>query len=253
MNILNSIQSVRTRVVFVCRNSPFIDMISLVPLSLYRIACAFIPNHSVKSSDSLIKREIAFIGRYKNIIEVSLNRDFIKAILGFLKTTEAIEGNVIELGSYKGGSSLVIGRFLKYSESNKRFFACDTFRGHPYDDAFGGDLKSRFDDTNVQHIRIKFSRFNVINHVTMVVGPFEETLFSQLENHKFSFAFLDCDLYQSSVIALRFLAKRMNKNAIIAIHDYGDPHFGISKAVHEFCGRTGNKVSLYPIPHLIIR
>ena len=68
----------------------------------------------------------------------------------------------------------------------------------------------------------------------------------------FSFVFLDCDLYQSTYYTLGFLIPRMVDNGVIVIHDYGNPMFGVTKAVHQYCLKTHLKVNLNPIPHIKI-
>lgn len=250
MNFLKIARLLQRSIKFVYRNAPFIDLTSMIRFLLHRMLVGLVPNRIFKSKDSLLVRELIFNRRHKADTEDNVGTYFIRGILEFLRNTQGQEGDVIELGSYKGATSIAIGRFLKYSDSSKKFYACDTFSGHPYDDDYGADSKGRFDDSSLEYVRSKLSSFGVIDCIITVQGAFEETLYSQIGSHKFSFVFLDCDLYQSSVFALEFLSKRMDKNAIIAIHDYANPVFGISKAVHEFCARTGNKVNLFPIPHL---
>ena len=57
-------------------------------------------------------------------------------ILQCIKETEHLEGNIIELGSYKGGNAIMMAKFLKQIGSKKKIYACDTFEGCPYDDEF---------------------------------------------------------------------------------------------------------------------
>lgn len=250
MNFLKVFRLLQRSIAFVCRSVSFIDLKSMVRFLLYRMMVGLIPERVFVSKDQLIVQELLFNRRYKTDIEDNVGRYFVKGILEFLRETENREGHVIELGSYKAATSVAIGRFLKNTNSSKKLYACDTFCGHPYDDDYGQDLKGRFNDSNLEYVRAKLARFAVDNFVIPIPGTFEETLSVQIGNHRFSFAFLDCDLYQSGVVALNFLSGRMDTDSIIAIHDYANPVFGISRAVHEFCARVGNKVNLFPIPHL---
>ena len=165
-----------------------------------------------------------------------------------------IRGDIIELGTYKGGTSIMIARFLKRIHSKKYIYACDTFEGHPYDDKFSTIIprKGTFSDTSLSHVEDKFRRFGVADNIRIIKGLFEDTLYRELGGKKFSFAFIDCDLYDSTKYALNFLIPRMADKAIIALHDYGLDSWGMSVAIHEQCQKRGIKVNLYPIPHIKI-
>jgi len=202
---------------------------------------------------SEVRRELLFYPNHW--LEIEHTEDlaslfFIGGLLECVLATQTIEGDIIELGTYKGGTSIMIARFLKSIGSKKRIYTCDTFEGHPYDDKFGKDRKGRFSDVNISYVEDKFFRFGVADKIRIIKGIFEDVLYKKLGEKKFSFAFLDCDLYQSTKYALNFLIPRMANGAIIALHDYGNPHFGLTKAVHEQCQKSHLKVNLYPIPHI---
>ena len=203
-----------------------------------------------------VRRELLFY--HNHWLEIEHTEDlaglfFIGGLLECVLATEPIEGDIIELGTYKGGTSIIIARFLKNISSKKRLYTCDTFEGHPYDDRFGKDRKGRFSDVNVSYVEDKFRRFGVADKIRIIKGTFEDVLYKKFGDKRFSFVFLDCDLYQSTKYSLNFLIPRMADGALIALHDYGNPHFGLSKAVNEECQKSHLKVNLYPIPHVQIK
>ena len=57
-------------------------------------------------------------------------------LLTFIKDNESVKGDILELGIYKGGTTIMIAHFLKKIKSAKKVFACDAFIGLPYDDKF---------------------------------------------------------------------------------------------------------------------
>lgn len=181
--------------------------------------------------------------------------DFLGGLLKCILMTAKIDGNVIELGTYKGGSTVPMAYLLEAVHSDKRIFACDTFRGHPYNDKFSTHpmgKKGVFSDTSVQYVRREFRRLGVISRITIVEGLFESVLEKQLGNERFSLAFVDCDLYKSALSALEFLSSRMAHKGRIVLHDYGDTSWGITKAVNEWCKREGMTISFDLVPYIEI-
>ena len=173
-------------------------------------------------------------------------------LLESVRATETVQGDIIELGTYKGGSAIMMARFLKKIGSKRQIYACDTFEGHPYYDHFSSQKqrKGQYSDTSVSYVKDKFRRFRVEDKITIIKGLFEDTLLSKLGEKRFSLAFVDCDLYKSTKYALDFLYQKMEDGGRIVLHDYGSEGWGLTKAVNEWCQRNGFKINLYPIPHI---
>jgi hypothetical protein len=199
-----------------------------------------------------VRREVLLFIFYKNKVEASMESFFLGGLLESVQATERVKGDIIELGTFKGGSTLMIGRLLKRIGSKKRIFACDTFEGHPYDDKFTSSppCKGEFSDTSTRYVLNKFRRFGVQDKITVIKGLFENTLLAKLGNERFSLAFIDCDLYDSTKYALNFLRMRMNNGARVVLHDYLDDRWGASKAINEWCQNNHFKVNLDPVPHI---
>jgi predicted O-methyltransferase YrrM len=176
---------------------------------------------------------------------------FLAGLLMNILATMKVEGNIIELGTYKGGSTVAMAHLLKTLGSDKKIFTCDTFKGHPYDDPFTTHVmgkKGTFSDTRARYVRKEFKRLEVDDKITIVEGLFEEVLEQQLGEEHFSLAFIDCDLYKSTLTALEFLSSRMNPNGRIILHDYGDVSWGITRAVNEWCKKERTKTSFHMVP-----
>jgi len=187
-------------------------------------------------------------------LDVFVENWFLAGLLQLLVQTRNVVGDIIELGTYRGGTTMVMALFLKKLGSNKQVYTCDTFKGHPYDGlSLIGNSRFRrgdFSDTSVHYVRRKCLKHGVDDNVIVVEGLFEETLYEKLGDKRFSFAFIDCDLYQSTKFGLNFLVTRMANKAIIAFHDYGHPRCLLAEAVHEACAKHDFKVKLHPIPHI---
>lgn len=199
-----------------------------------------------------VRKEIRFFILYQDRFEAVLKIPFVLGLIENVYLTESVKGDIIELGSFRGGSTVMIAQLLKRIGSIKKIFACDTFEGHPYDDKYSNQpkRKNQFSNTSVKYVLNKFQRFDVDDKITIVKGLFEETLVSKLADKRFSFAFVDCDLYDSAKYVLEFLYPRLNGGGRIILHDYGDADWGLTEAVDEWCEKNGLRVNLNSVYYI---
>jgi|APSaa5957512535_1039671.scaffolds.fasta_scaffold41884_2 predicted O-methyltransferase YrrM len=170
-------------------------------------------------------------------------------ILNHLIDTEKIEGNIIEFGTYKGQTTVFIAKALEKIHSQKKIFSCDTFQGIPYEDKFSTNktAKGSFSDTSYESVQKTFDNFKVSNKIQIVKGKFEDVVENNLKNQKFSYVFVDCDVYDASVFSLNFGFPRLTKNGIISFDDYErdnrlEARWGMTKAVDDYCEK--HKINL---------
>jgi O-methyltransferase len=139
-----------------------------------------------------------------------------------LKITLSLPGDVVEMGVWRGDTTVELAKLLKRAKSGKKVYACDTFDGLPYDGRAGLD-----DMLKKGECTASFERFweNVLSagvqdYVIPVPGLIEETLYTVLPDHKFCFAFLDMDLYEPTSYATRYLDSRIVLGGVLGYHDY---------------------------------
>ncbi len=170
-----------------------------------------------------IKKTLLFYLSYLEEIEAQLTMPFIaETLLQAILGTSHLEGDIIECGTYKGGSTILIAHHLKATRSKKQIYACDTYEGHPYDDiesACYGLKRGMGSDSSVYHVEHKFRKFKILDRITIVKGKFEDTLLDN-SGTEFSLAFIDCDLYQSAKFCYSFLYPRIVPGGCIVVHDY---------------------------------
>lgn len=183
-----------------------------------------------KKADDLVAK----IGVYDNI-----RSDYCAIMLDEL---DNVPGDVIELGVGSGTTTKVLARKVQASRGARRFFACDTFSGLPYDEdasvATDRTCKKGQICTPRQHVEEQLSQAGVLDCVTLIEGMFEDTL-TRLSDRQFAFAWVDADLYQSTLVAFEFLRDRMAPGSIIGFHDY---HFeltpGVTRVVDQMVDRS---------------
>jgi hypothetical protein len=147
-----------------------------------------------------------------------------------------IQGDLIEFGVYKGGTTLKMAKLLvKSSEKNKVIYGLDTFKGLPKqsrEDNIKKSLKHSMDFNEINKVKEMFSKHKVNDKIILMKGLFSKSI-SKLRDKRFCFAYVDCDLYQGTKEALEFLMPRM-KGGVIFIDDYDNKNWmGVKKAVLE--------------------
>ncbi len=179
-----------------------------------------------------------FVQQYRSIQNktvVKIDRSYM--LYQFAKMAACLpSGDVAQLGVYKGGTAKMIAEC--FLNSNKKMFLFDTFEGLPPSSKSDGAQdealrkENEFVDVDFNEIQKIFDQYSF---VTIKKGFFPETAESVKEN-KFSFVYLDADLYQSTKDGLDFFYPRMVPGGIIMLDDFGTPIWpGIQKAVTEFC------------------
>ena len=195
----------------------------------------------------------------KEIIEIKketgdflLNKDFknLGDIFQHLLVTKELDGDIIEFGTYKGQTTVFIAKALEKIGVKKKIFTCDTFEGIPYEDKFSTNEKAKgsFSDTSLETVKKTYQKFDVSKKIEIIKGKFEDVVKQQLDNKKFSYIFVDCDVYDASVFALNFGFSRLENKGIMSFDDYErdqrmKARWGMTKAVDDFCNK--NKIKLF--------
>lgn len=162
-------------------------------------------------------------------------------ILELLKSSADILGDIVELGCYRGDTSLLMERLLESDANfkNKRLWLYDSFEGLPpktsEDNSVAGDnfragellvskrdVVLRFKKAGLRIPRIRKGFFDTLD----ATSDFPDTI---------SFAFLDGDLYKSILTSLQLIWPKLSAGATVIVHDYNNPELpGVSKAVDEW-------------------
>ena len=215
-------------------------------------------DQAAKKFEFDIQKELQFYKKSHDLLEDIQDANGIGIMLDFIKKTEHLEGDILELGIYKGGSTVMGARYLQKLKSKRKIYACDAFIGLPYDDKFSlfSHAKGMYSGTSAQLVKDKFKKFDVEEQIEVVEGLFEDTLYEQLSDKKFSFVLVDCDIYDATKFSLEFVYPRLAKGGIIMFDDYDrflkdSYEWGETKAVDEFCETKKINVKLEPAPHIM--
>jgi O-methyltransferase len=184
---------------------------------------------------------------------------------------EAVEGDVVELGVYRGGTAGVLGRACQSSRFNRRLWLFDSFQGLPAPGPEDGDEAAAFAggraDGSLEPIetRIGNADFACVGTreeverflfgpagldraaVRLVEGWYQDTL-PHAEVERIALLHVDCDWYAGVKLALETLYERVSPGGWIVIDDYGDWP-GAARALHEFLGSRSVDAPLERVGH----
>lgn len=153
--------------------------------------------------------------------------DRCRALFGLACRVATLDGDVAEVGVYKGGTALMLAEVLPH----RTVHAFDTFGGMP-DIAGPADVHKAgdFADTSLEAVRRALAGHP---NVDLRPGLFPGTA-RGLESAHFCLAHFDGDLYQSCMDFIGFFSTRMVPGGIMVFDDWdwhGCP--GVNRAIGE--------------------
>ena len=162
-----------------------------------------------------------------------------------------VAGDVVELGCYKGTTSLFLARLLKEYGSSKQLWLYDSFQGLP-DKSAADD--SRLGD-NFQPGALKATKAEVVRnfaHANLPQPIIKKAWFSDLAEDdvpdQICFAYFDGDYYDSIRDSFRVCEQGLAPGAVIVVDDYSNPSLpGAAKAVDEWCRRNAGRVKNFSV------
>ena len=147
-----------------------------------------------------------------------------------------VPGDFVELGCYKGDTSLLLAEVLKGGD--KRLWIYDSLEGLPDktdadESAVGESFKGGELFVTKREVKERFLRAN------LPVPAIKKAWFNELTDNdlpeRIAFAFLDGDFYESIRDSLKLVASKMAPGGVIIVHDYSNPALpGVAKAVDEW-------------------
>ncbi len=159
-----------------------------------------------------------------------LDRDRLFMLWQFSEQAKLLNGVFAQVGVFRGGSAKLIAVSAK--DGNKSFYLFDTFTGMPEVNK-NIDLHKKGDFSNTSLIGVK-ELFKDFSNIKFCEGFFPETAMCAI-NEKFSFVYIDVDIYQSVLDSLIFFYPKMIDGGFIIFDDYmGKNTPGVKKAIDEF-------------------
>jgi|TARA_Y100000389_G_scaffold43936_1_gene38656 hypothetical protein len=132
---------------------------------------------------------------------------------------DSISGDYIEFGIFKGKALLHSYKTYKKlfnSQEGINFYGLDSFEGFP-EDNHDFYIENNF---SVSYKKV-LSQFKDFENIEIHKGYFKDVLTThEFEKKKFSFVFIDCDIYESALDVFNYIQNRISKGGFIMIDDF---------------------------------
>ena len=171
----------------------------------------------------------------------------------FLKNIN--QGDIIEFGSYRGGSAVFMAFIAKKLFPDIKIYALDTFEGMPKTDK-SIDLHNEgdFADTSFQELQ-DYKKKLGLDNLILVKGLFEDTAPDVLKKvNGISLAHIDCDIY--SAVCFSYAAIRevmVNSGYIIFDDPLAVNCLGAMEALEDLVYGQDRLYSEQVFPHFVFR
>lgn len=173
----------------------------------------------------------------------------VEILLSLLEGCLSVPGDVVELGCYRGDTSLLMQKMLLAKASEKRLWIYDSFEGLPektIEDASAAGEQFCQGELLVTKREVidRFKRSGM--RVPIIKKGFFEDLDPEKDlPSEICFGFLDGDLYKSIKTSLGLCCPRLVEGGILVVHDYNNPELpGVTKAVDEFLRNHNYKLEI---------
>lgn len=161
-------------------------------------------------------------------------------------------GDFVEIGVHRGGSAAMIADVLR-SAPDRTLWLFDRWGDLPEPTEKDGHRQTQYardnipeklaalvDDKPLKDTRHLLEDTLGFTQAQYEQGWYDET-FGRYRGDKIAFASIDCDYYESSVLALEFVERHASKGCRIVMDDY-DTWPGARAATDEFAAKRGLKV-----------
>lgn len=206
---------------------------NLVPSGLDRVLRGVIGDRANADNTSL----------YRRVAPYTLNSPEGLATLHRLATQtrkRGVMGDVVECGTYKGGSAAVLATTLS---NGQHLWLYDSFEGMPATREVDGQRAAEWVGQCVALEEQVREALAVVGarpeQYTIRKGWFSET-FTQPLPQRVAFLHCDADWYDSVLLVLETFYPRVEPGGCVVLDDYG--HWeGCREAFYDFCSRHGEK------------
>lgn len=185
------------------------------------------------------------IRQYETVLDQAAAADLRDSLL----EVESLGGDIVECGSWRGGSAMLMADLLRERGVRKLIFACDSYEGFDLDElqteraaGWTNEPDDAFASTSLKYVEAKIRQRGLEDYVIPVKGYFSETLPSL--SGPFSLVLVDCDLSRSALFAAEMLWRQVQPSGLVLFDDYDNEHAfrGVRSSVESFVARRHGEV-----------
>lgn len=154
--------------------------------------------------------------------------------LGCYINSQNIQGDLVECGTYKGGSAAVISRYLG---RDRHLWLYDSFEGMPKTSIKDGEKAKEYVGEGIASEEDVYEILKLVDtdlsQVTIHKGLFQES-FARKKPKKVAFLHCDADWYESVLLVLKTFYHLIPEGGVIVLDDFGYWE-GSREAFYDFC------------------
>jgi O-methyltransferase len=152
-------------------------------------------------------------------------------------TKQLPSGDILEIGSWKGGSGAVIATAAATPGRQNAVILADTFAGVVKAGSNDTYYKGGEHANTSRELVAEFMRSLALNEVTILQGVFPEETAADIEDRRFALCHIDVDVYQSARDCFEWVWPKMIRGGLVVFDDYGFYGCeGVTRLVLELAG-----------------
>ena len=171
-----------------------------------------------------------------------------------MKYSDIKDGNIIEFGSFRGGSALFLACLAKRLRGDSKVFALDTYEGMPVTNPFLDRHRAGgFADVDLPGLE-QARADEGLDNLVLLRGLFQDTVkMIASEDRRFFLSHVDCDIYESVVFSIEFSKRCAVRGSYIVLDDpLVSDCLGAMQATEECLVQRG-LFAEQAYPHLVFR
>lgn len=145
----------------------------------------------------------------------------LQTVLWAAQQAIGLPGDFVELGVYKGHTTMFLAEYLEFGGRDKRWWLYDTFEGVPADQRDAGREGMSTSDYGAafsfEEVRDRFAPFG---NIDVIQGRVPE-VFAEACPDRIAFLHIDLNNATAEVAALDALYERLSPGAVIVFDDFG--------------------------------
>ena len=145
-----------------------------------------------------------------------------------------LAGDVLEVGVWRGGTALVLGKAMQHFGAEGKLFLADTFCGvvkaGELDTAYKGGEHA---DASAEAVADLLAKQGIVNY-ELLKGVFPDETAASLESIRLKLCHIDVDVYQSAREVFEWAWTRLVPGGVVVFDDYGFRNCeGVTRLVNE--------------------
>lgn len=178
---------------------------------------------------------------------------YIQSLASLVESVGDVDGDIVEMGTFKGQNTIIFGKLIKEFDLNKRYYGFDSFTGYADIDIAttnrreaaqqAQDSKRWYHD--LEQFMNTLEKAGVADVCSIVAGDlkvtFPDMLLADRTIKKISLLYIDCNAFLPAYVSMKFARHFMPPGAIICIDEHSKG--GETLALETYASEYGLEIT----------